>query len=63
METYKTKSLTAEFTDKEISTLGVTVTRFISFEAIIRAFQAEYSIKDKPIGYEVTEQGVVIRYK
>jgi len=51
MITFKTKSLT----DKDIDT-GVYTTMFLSFE---RAIENE-QIKEKVLGYKVTEQGIVI---
>jgi len=62
METFKSRSFTPEFTDKEIMNKSG-ATRFISFEAAIRDFTENYKITEKPIGYNVTEQGIVLLYK
>jgi len=62
MQTYKSKSLTSEYTDREIEN-GCHTIRFISFEAAIQQFRQQYNLmelKDKPIGYRVTEQGIEI---
>lgn len=62
MESFKTKSFSAEFTDENI--LRQTgVRRFISFEAAIRNFSERYNIDEKPVGYNITEQGIEILYK
>lgn len=62
MLTFKSKSLSNEFTDDNISR-STSATRFISFEAAIRDFTEKYNINEKPIGYNVTEQGIEILYK
>lgn len=62
MESFKTKSLSPEFTDANI--LRQTgVRRFISFESAIRDFTEKYRINEKPVGYNVTEEGIEILYK
>jgi hypothetical protein len=62
MKTFKTKSLTSEFSDSNIEN-GCFAIRFISFEAAIRLFSEEYKISDNPIGYKITVQGIEILYK
>lgn len=62
MQTYKAKSLVDYKTDYEIKN-GNHTTRFISFEAAIQLFREKYNLmelKNKPIGYRVTEQGIEI---
>ncbi len=62
MESFKTKSLSTEFTDANVLRQSA-ARRFISFEAAIRAFTDEYHINEKPVGYNITEQGIEILYK
>ena len=62
MKTFKSKSLSNATSDWEIET-GTHSVRFISFEAVVRNFQDEFKIDEKPIGYIVTEQGVEIIYE
>ena len=59
VEIFKSKSIVPEKTDWEIAN-GTHALRFISFEAIVKLFKEKYDIKDKPLGYRVTEQGVEI---
>lgn len=62
MITYKIKSLVSNKTDFEIKN-GCHTTRFISFEAAIQLFRQQYNLmdlKNQPIGYRVTEQGIEI---
>jgi hypothetical protein len=43
----------------------VSSARFISFEACIQLFRQEYrlmELKEQPIGYRVTEQGIEMLY-
>lgn len=61
-QTYKSKSLVSHKTDFEIEN-GCHYVRFISFEAVIQLFREKYNLmelKEKPIGYRVTEQGIEI---
>ena len=65
MKTFKTKSLTPEKTDEQIER-EYGATRFISFEAAIQLFREKYNLmelKEAPIGYRVTEQGIEILQK
>lgn len=60
---FKTKSLVSHFSDSELERVGCASIRFISFEAAIQLFRKEYNLmelKDKPIGYRVTDQGIEI---
>lgn len=62
MRALKSKSLVSHKTDFEIENGGHFI-RFISFEAAIQLFRQQYGLmelKDKPIGYRVTEQGIEI---
>jgi hypothetical protein len=62
MRTFKSKSLVSHKTDFEIEN-GCHSVRFISFEAAIQLFRQQYGLmelKDSPIGYRVTEQGIEI---
>ena len=62
---YKAKSMTPEKTDEQIKR-ECGSTRFISFEATIQLFRQEYGLmqlKDAPIGYRVTEQGIEILHR
>ena len=62
MKTFKVKSLSPNKTDFEIEK-GCHTTMFISFEAAIQLFRQAYNkmeLKDAPIGYKVTEQGIEI---
>lgn len=59
---FKSKSLVSHIRNREIED-GCYPTRFISFEAAIQLFRQTYGfmeLKDKPIGYRVTEQGIEI---
>jgi hypothetical protein len=59
---HKAKSLSSELTDEQVK-FGSFTTRFISFEAAIQLFRKEYNLmdlKEKPIGYRVTDQGIEI---
>jgi hypothetical protein len=61
-KTFKSKSLVSHKTDYEIET-GCHSVRFISFEAMVQLFREKYNLmelKEKPIGYRVTEQGIEI---
>lgn len=62
MKNFKTKSFTEEFTDLNIINKS-SARRFISFEAVVRDFHEKYRITEKPIGYNVTEEGVELLYK
>jgi hypothetical protein len=65
MKTYKSKSLVSHKTDEQIEREGG-VTRFISFESAIQLFRQHYGLmelKDAPIGYRVTEQGIEIVFE
>ena len=62
MYIFKTKSLSTEFTDANVLRQSA-ARRFISFEAAVRDFNEKYNITEKPIGYNVTEQGIEIIYK
>jgi len=62
MKAFKSKSFVAHKTDQQIAE-GCYTTRFISFEAAIQLFREKYNLmelKEKPIGYRVTEQGIEI---
>jgi len=62
MKIFKAKSLVSHKTDKQIQEDIVSI-RFISFEAAIQLFREKYNLmelKEKPIGYKVTEQGIEI---
>ena len=62
MRALKSKSLVSHKTDFEIEN-GCHTVRFMSFEAAIQMFREQYGLmelKDKPIGYRVTEQGIEI---
>jgi hypothetical protein len=62
MRTFKSKSLVSHKTDFEIEN-GCHTVRFMSFEAAIQMFRQQYGLmelKDSPIGYRVTEQGIEI---
>lgn len=62
MKTFKTKSLVSYKTDEEIAS-GCFTSSFISFEVVIRLYRQLYDkmeLKDQPIGYRVTEQGIDI---
>jgi hypothetical protein len=59
---YKAKSLTPNKTDEQIKN-ECGSTRFISFESAIQMFRQQYNLmglKDAPLGYRVTEQGIEI---
>lgn len=62
MAIFKSKSLTKDLTDEETKKVGFS-TRFISFESAIRLFQEELNVKETPVGYRVTEQGIEMLYK
>jgi len=62
MTIYKSKSLVYHKTDEQIKNENSAM-RFISFEACIQLFRERYNLmalKDKPLGYRVTEQGIEI---
>lgn len=62
MKPFKSKSLVTHKTDEQIEK-GCFTTRFISFEAAIQMFRQQYNLmglKDKPLGYRVTDQGIEI---
>lgn len=62
MEVFKVKSLDPNYSEREIE-VGCHSTRFISFEGAIQLFRQQYNLmglKDKPIGYRITEQGIEI---
>ena len=61
MRNLKTKSLSPKFADTNVLDKS-SARRFISFEAAILAFTEEYNIKEKPVGYNITEQGIEILY-
>ena len=61
MEVFKAKSITDNFSDREIGS-GCHTKRFISFESILIDFRRNYNISDKAIGYVVTDQGVELVY-
>lgn len=60
---YKSKSFNKEeYSDEEIETKCGTV-RFMSFERACNLYSDDaYDIKDRPIGYRVTDQGIEILY-
>jgi hypothetical protein len=62
MKNFKTKSFSAEFTESNILDKSCG-RRFITFEAAIRHFTERYNLNDKPIGYNITEEGIEILYK
>jgi len=62
VKVYKAKSLVPHKTDEQIER-ECGSTRFISFESAIQMFRQQYNLmelKDAPIGYRVTEQGIEI---
>jgi hypothetical protein len=62
MQTFKSKSLVPHKTDNDIKN-GCFSTRFISFETAIQMFRKEYNLtelKNAPLGYRVTDQGIEI---
>jgi len=65
MKTFKSKSLVQELTDKQIEN-GCHSVRFMSFEGAIQLMREHLNLKelkDKPIGYRVTEQGIEVCYE
>jgi hypothetical protein len=64
MKKFKVKSLTPNVTSEQMEN-QVSSARFISFEACIQLFRQEYrlmELKEQPIGYRVTEQGIEMLY-
>lgn len=64
MNILKSKSLTEGISDEQMGKQCGAM-RFISFESAIQLFRQEYNLmelKDKPLGYRVTEQGIEIFY-
>lgn len=64
MKNFKCKSL-SHLTDKEIENNCFT-SRFMSFESAIQLMRERYNLmelKNQPLGYRVTEQGIEILFK
>ncbi len=64
MNIFKSKSLVSHISDEKVGHNGGAM-RFISFEAAIQLFRERYNLmelKDKPLGYRVTEQGIEILF-
>ena len=61
MKIFKSKSL-SHLTNEQIEK-GIHNVRFISFESAIQLMREHYNLmdlKNKPLGYRVTEQGIEI---
>ena len=64
MKTFKCKSL-SHLTDEEVER-GCHVVRFMSFESAIQLMRERYNLmelKNKPLGYRITEQGIEILFE
>jgi hypothetical protein len=64
MNMFKSKSLVSHISDEKVGQNGGAM-RFISFESAIQLFRERYNLmelKDKPLGYRVTEQGIEILF-
>jgi len=58
----KSKSLKRDkYSDEQIKD-KCGVTRFMSFESAIQLMTAAYQLKDKPVGYNITNDGIEVRY-
>jgi len=64
-KSFKVKSVVPELSDEQVDKL--VSTRFMSFESIVRQhneiMKKEYGINEQAVGYDVTEQGVIFKYK
>lgn len=64
METFKTRSLSKDISDKELENLGSYSSSFLSFErAINQELEATGRFISEISGYKITEQGIVIIWK
>lgn len=59
MKVFKTKSLISSVTDEQLKQ-SVKRTAFISFERAIIEIEEYHGMNRKIIGYEVTEQGIIL---
>ena len=60
MKVFKTKSLISSITDEQLKQSGGRMTSFISFERAIKETEEYNGMDRKIIGYEVTEQGIIL---
>ena len=60
MKVFKTKSFNPNISDAQLERIGARTTSFLSFERAIQESAAYNGTGGKIIGYQVTEQGIIL---